>query len=149
MHEFGTVVVQITVNRSGNVIAAKYTKGTTNTNPCLVEPFGYSQKIQMATGLNAPETQIGFITVNFKLSNSTTLDFKYIEMNYQETTDWMFSQLPVPTSGASAYKDLTNTVLLLNHLDNPQKNYNAYAGTNGKGSTAHACLYSARSRDTK
>jgi hypothetical protein len=67
MHEFGTVVVQITVNRSGNVIAAKYTKGTTNTNPCLVEPFGYSQKIQMATGLNAPETQIGFITVNFKL----------------------------------------------------------------------------------
>jgi hypothetical protein len=36
-NEFGTVVVQITV-RSGNVIAAKYTKGTTNTNPCLVEP---------------------------------------------------------------------------------------------------------------
>jgi TonB family protein len=35
-NEFGTVVVQITVNRNGNVIAAKYTKGTTN--PCLVEP---------------------------------------------------------------------------------------------------------------
>jgi hypothetical protein len=34
-NEFGTVVVQITVNRSGNVIAAKLTKGTTNTNPCL------------------------------------------------------------------------------------------------------------------
>jgi hypothetical protein len=31
-NEFGTVVVQI-VNRNGNVIAAKYTKGTTNTNP--------------------------------------------------------------------------------------------------------------------
>jgi hypothetical protein len=31
-NEFGTVVVQITVNRNGNVIAAKYTK-TTNTNP--------------------------------------------------------------------------------------------------------------------
>jgi hypothetical protein len=31
-NEFGTVVVQITV-RNGNVIAAKYTKGTTNTNP--------------------------------------------------------------------------------------------------------------------
>jgi hypothetical protein len=30
-NEFGTVVVQITVNRNGNVIAAKYTKGTTNT----------------------------------------------------------------------------------------------------------------------
>jgi hypothetical protein len=36
-NEFGTVVVQITVNRSGNVIAAKYTKGTTNKS-CLVEP---------------------------------------------------------------------------------------------------------------
>jgi dihydrofolate synthase/folylpolyglutamate synthase len=44
-------------------------------------------------------------------------------MNYQETTDWMFSQLPMyQLQGASAYKkDLTNTVLLLNHLDNPQK----------------------------
>jgi hypothetical protein len=31
-NEFGTVVVQITVNRSGNVIVAN-TKGTTNTNP--------------------------------------------------------------------------------------------------------------------
>jgi dihydrofolate synthase/folylpolyglutamate synthase len=62
-------------------------------------------------------------------------------MNYQETTDWMFSQLPMyQLQGASAYKkDLTNTVLLLNHLDNPQKKLQCIhvAGTNGKGSTAH------------
>jgi outer membrane biosynthesis protein TonB len=67
-NEFGTVVVQITVNRSGNVIAAKYTKGTTNTNPCLVEPaLATARKYKWQSDANAPETQIGFITVNFKL----------------------------------------------------------------------------------
>ncbi|PZO28406.1 MAG: tetrahydrofolate synthase [Flavobacteriaceae bacterium] len=62
-------------------------------------------------------------------------------MNYQETLDWMFSQLPMyQTQGASAYKkDLTNTVLLANHLGNPEKDLNFIhvAGTNGKGSTSH------------
>jgi outer membrane biosynthesis protein TonB len=67
-NEFGTVVVQITVNRSGNVIAAKYTKGTTNTNPCLVEPaLATARKYRWQPDNNAPATQIGFITVNFKL----------------------------------------------------------------------------------
>lgn len=67
-NEFGTVVVQITVNRNGNVIAAKYTKGTTNTNPCLVEPaLATARKYKWQPDSNAPETQIGFITVNFKL----------------------------------------------------------------------------------
>ena len=67
-NEFGTVVVQITVNRSGNVVAAKYTKGTTNTNPCLVEPaLATARKYKWQPDSNAPETQIGFITVNFKL----------------------------------------------------------------------------------
>jgi outer membrane biosynthesis protein TonB len=67
-NEFGTVVVQITVNRNGNVIAAKYTKGTTNTNPCLVEPaLATARKYRWQPDSNAPETQIGFITVNFKL----------------------------------------------------------------------------------
>ena len=67
-NEFGTVVVQITVNRSGNVIAAKYTKGTTNTNPCLVEPaLATARKYRWQADANAPATQIGFITVNFKL----------------------------------------------------------------------------------
>ena len=67
-NEFGTVVVQITVNRNGNVIAAKYTKGTTNTNPCLIEPaLETARKYKWQPDTNAPATQVGFITVNFKL----------------------------------------------------------------------------------
>ena len=62
-------------------------------------------------------------------------------MNYQETTNWMFNQLPMyQLQGASAYKkDLTNTYLLVNHLDNPQQKIKCIhvAGTNGKGSTSH------------
>ena len=67
-NESGTVVVQVTVNRSGNVIAAKYTQGTTNTNPCLVEPaLATARKYKWLPDSNAPETQFGFIIVNFKL----------------------------------------------------------------------------------
>lgn len=62
-------------------------------------------------------------------------------MNYQETVNWMFNQLPVyQLQGAIAYKkDLTNTILLANYLGNPEKNIKCIhvAGTNGKGSTSH------------
>lgn len=62
-------------------------------------------------------------------------------MNYQETTHWMFNQLPMyQTQGASAYKkDLTNTHLLLEQLKNPQEDLKCIhvAGTNGKGSSSH------------
>lgn len=62
-------------------------------------------------------------------------------MNYQETTNWLFNQLPVyQLQGKSAYKeDLTNTILLANHLGNPEKHLKCIhvAGTNGKGSTSH------------
>ena len=62
-------------------------------------------------------------------------------MNYQETTNWMFNQLPMyQLQGASAYKkDLTNVILLADHLDNPHKKIKCIhvAGTNGKGSTSH------------
>jgi dihydrofolate synthase / folylpolyglutamate synthase len=62
-------------------------------------------------------------------------------MNYQETTNWMFNQLPMyQLKGASAYKeDLTNVILLADHLDNPHKNIKCIhvAGTNGKGSSSH------------
>lgn len=62
-------------------------------------------------------------------------------MNYQETTNWMFNQLPMyQLQGASAYKeDLTNIRLLAAHLDNPQHQLKCIhvAGTNGKGSTSH------------
>jgi dihydrofolate synthase/folylpolyglutamate synthase len=53
----------------------------------------------------------------------------------------MFQQLPMyQTQGASAYrKDLTNTILLANHLKNPERYLKCIhvAGTNGKGSTSH------------
>ncbi|MFV5685695.1 bifunctional folylpolyglutamate synthase/dihydrofolate synthase [Flavobacterium sp. GB2R13] len=62
-------------------------------------------------------------------------------MNYQETINWLFNQLPMyQLQGASAYKkDLTNTHLLIDHLDNPQEKIKCIhvAGTNGKGSTSH------------
>ncbi|UTN04756.1 bifunctional folylpolyglutamate synthase/dihydrofolate synthase [Flavobacterium bizetiae] len=62
-------------------------------------------------------------------------------MNYQETTNWMFNQLPMyQLQGPSAYKeDLTNIKLLATHLDNPQNRLKCIhvAGTNGKGSTSH------------
>ena len=62
-------------------------------------------------------------------------------MNYQETTNWMFNQLPMyQLQGASAYKkDLTNAYLLVKHLGNPQDKLKCIhvAGTNGKGSTSH------------
>ncbi len=62
-------------------------------------------------------------------------------MNYQETTVWMFNQLPMyQTQGASAYKkDLANTNALITHLKNPQEGikFIHVAGTNGKGSTSH------------
>jgi dihydrofolate synthase/folylpolyglutamate synthase len=53
----------------------------------------------------------------------------------------MFNQLPMyQLQGASAYKkDLTNVHLLVNYLNNPQKDLKCIhvAGTNGKGSTSH------------
>jgi len=62
-------------------------------------------------------------------------------MNYKETLDWMFNKLPMyQTQGATAYrKDITNTVLLANHLGNPERQLRCIhvAGTNGKGSTSH------------
>lgn len=61
-------------------------------------------------------------------------------MTYQETLDWMFAQLPMyQQQGASAYKkDLTNTLLLSEHLGNPERKVKCVhvAGTNGKGSTS-------------
>jgi dihydrofolate synthase/folylpolyglutamate synthase len=62
-------------------------------------------------------------------------------MNYQETVNWMFKQLPLyQLQGAIAYKeDLTNTILLSKYLGNPENNlkFIHVAGTNGKGSTSH------------
>lgn len=62
-------------------------------------------------------------------------------MNYSETLDWMFQQLPMyQRIGSVAYKaDLANTHLLMNALNNPQHKFKSVhiGGTNGKGSTSH------------
>ncbi|MBT2564028.1 bifunctional folylpolyglutamate synthase/dihydrofolate synthase [Pedobacter sp. ISL-68] len=62
-------------------------------------------------------------------------------MNYQQTLDFLYSKLPMFTRiGASAFKkDLTNTIILCEALDNPQDKFKSIhvAGTNGKGSTSH------------
>ena len=62
-------------------------------------------------------------------------------MNYTDTVNWMFSQLPMyQNKGKSAYKvDLSNTVKLVSHLNNPEDKFKSIhvAGTNGKGSTSH------------
>lgn len=62
-------------------------------------------------------------------------------MTYSDTVNWLFSQLPMyQNQGKSAYKvDLSNTILLVKHLNNPHKKFKSVhvAGTNGKGSTSH------------
>ena len=62
-------------------------------------------------------------------------------MNYQETLEWMYQQLPMyQRIGAAAYKaDLNNTIALLDMLGNPHQHFKSVhvAGTNGKGSTSH------------
>jgi dihydrofolate synthase/folylpolyglutamate synthase len=62
-------------------------------------------------------------------------------MNYTETLDYLYTQLPMFTRvGSSAFKkDLTNTLALCELLDNPQHKFKSVhvGGTNGKGSTSH------------
>ncbi|MFD2870968.1 bifunctional folylpolyglutamate synthase/dihydrofolate synthase [Mucilaginibacter ximonensis] len=62
-------------------------------------------------------------------------------MNYQETLDYLYAQLPMFTRvGVSAFKaNLDNTIWLCQLLDNPQNRFKSIhiAGTNGKGSTSH------------
>jgi len=62
-------------------------------------------------------------------------------MTYQETLDWMFSQLPMyQRQGKTAFKkDLTNISAFCGVLNNPQNKFASIhvGGTNGKGSTSH------------
>lgn len=62
-------------------------------------------------------------------------------MNYQQTLDYLFSQLPMfQRIGAAAYKaDLNNTIAICKLLGNPENKFKSIhvAGTNGKGSTSH------------
>ena len=68
-NESGLVIVRIVVNRSGNVIeAVPGVRGTTNTADCLMKP---AREIALShkwpADNNAPEKQIGFVKVNFKI----------------------------------------------------------------------------------
>lgn len=64
-----------------------------------------------------------------------------LDMDYQQTIDYLFTRLPMFSRiGAAAYKaDLTNTIALCDSLGNPQQNFKSVhiAGTNGKGSVSH------------
>ncbi|WLD24663.1 folylpolyglutamate synthase/dihydrofolate synthase family protein [Flavobacterium dauae] len=59
---------------------------------------------------------------------------------YQDTIDWMFTQLPMfQRIGSAAFiKDLTNTQKIATHLNHPERNFKTVhvGGTNGKGSTS-------------
>ncbi|MEC8599433.1 MAG: hypothetical protein VXY15_03710 [Bacteroidota bacterium] len=65
----GKVVVRITVNKMGNVVNAEAgVKGSTNVHPCLLEPAKKTAFLhKWFSDENAPDSQIGFVVVNFKL----------------------------------------------------------------------------------
>ena len=62
-------------------------------------------------------------------------------MDYQQTLDYLYSQLPMFSRiGSAAYKeDLHNTIALCETIGNPQNKFKSIhiAGTNGKGSVSH------------
>ena len=62
-------------------------------------------------------------------------------MNYKETLDYLYKQLPMfHRVGSAAYKaNLDNTIAICKLLDNPENKFRSthIAGTNGKGSTSH------------
>ncbi|MEJ2585534.1 MAG: energy transducer TonB [Robiginitalea sp.] len=68
-NQAGRVVVRIEVDRSGKVISATPgVKGTTNNDPCLLEPARKTAFLhRWNPDSKAPQKQVGFVVVNFKL----------------------------------------------------------------------------------
>lgn len=67
-NESGKVVVKIWVNKQGNVIRAERSHGTTYSSSCLVNSALETPKTcKWQADPNAPDTQIGFVVVNFQL----------------------------------------------------------------------------------
>jgi hypothetical protein len=135
-NEEGRVVVAITVDRSGKVIAADPgVKGSTNNAPCLLAPAKATALMyQWAPDAQAPEKQIGFVVINFKLGGTAM-------MHYKEATQWLFEQLPMyQQKGASALNaKLDGIKKFCNYLGEPHQKFKSIhvAGTNGKGSSSH------------
>lgn len=68
-NESGLVVVRIEVDRQGRVIKAVVDKGTENTNSCLTKPaLEIAKSHKWDPDPNAPVRQIGFVSINFGLS---------------------------------------------------------------------------------
>ncbi len=68
-NEEGIVVVRIRVNQNGEVVEAEAgVKGSTNVHPCLLAPAKQTAFLhQWFPDANAPDVQVGFVVVNFKL----------------------------------------------------------------------------------
>lgn len=67
-NESGKVVVKIWVNKQGTVVRAERAQGTTNSDPCLVNPaIATAKTFKWQPDANAPDTQIGFVVVNFQV----------------------------------------------------------------------------------
>jgi hypothetical protein len=69
-NEYGLVIVQIEVNRIGQVVrSTPGAKGTTNTHPCLLAPAKkIAESHKWPADSNAPATQVGFVSINFDVS---------------------------------------------------------------------------------
>lgn len=70
-NEYGLVIVRIEVNKNGEVTkATPGAKGSTNTHTCLLKP---AKKIALShkwpADANAPTKQVGFVSINFDISN--------------------------------------------------------------------------------
>ena len=64
--EYGRVVIKVWVNRQGNVTKAERTQGSTSLEQCLLQPaLETARSFKWQPDPNAPETQIGFVVVDF------------------------------------------------------------------------------------
>ncbi|MFY0483241.1 hypothetical protein ACI6PS_11605 [Flavobacterium sp. PLA-1-15] len=67
-NEYGTVVMEIVVNRKGNVLEANPGRGSTNLSECLVKVSKEAAlKTKWSVDKNAPEKHIGRIVYKFKM----------------------------------------------------------------------------------
>ncbi|MEC4113099.1 energy transducer TonB [Myroides pelagicus] len=69
-NEVGTVVVEIRVDKSGNVVSARYAQGTTNSAKCLTDAaISTAKTFRWKPDDKAPATQVGFIVINFRVGS--------------------------------------------------------------------------------